>query len=131
MRSETHELGESHSPQDKSFEYLINLNGSLVENLYESKVWKEIVLPLIQEMVASVSGRFSCNRFYKGTLTRNETTMSLDKLSGYQLALEEFTNRLNDFVLEKSKLKDKKKEEEATKDAPYYNPFMESLDEEE
>jgi len=57
--------------------------------------------------------------------------MSLDKLSGYQLALEEFTNRLNDFVLEKSKLKDKKKEEEATKDAPYYNPFMESLDEEE
>lgn len=91
-------------------------------------VWGEIVLPLIQESIASVSGRYTNGRFYQGSLTR--TSENPERLRGYQLALEEFNNRLHDFVVEKNKLDDKKKQEALDSKAQMYNPFVEELNEE-
>jgi len=86
------------------------------------------VLPLLQESVAGVSGRYTNGRFYRGDFTSTlKGTKSFEMLAGYQMALEEFNNRLHDFVIEKEKLKQEKKEEEAAKKAPIYNPFLEDL----
>lgn len=110
-----------------SAEALIRFNGDLVESLFSSQVWIEIVFPLLQESIASVSGRYSNSRFWQGTLTR--TTHDLHELKGYQLALEEFHNRLHDFILAKDKLQEKSKQSILDKEAKLYNPFMEEHDE--
>jgi len=109
-------------------EALIKYNGELVEELFSSEAWLEIALPLLQESIASVSGRFTNGRYYQGSFTR--TKQNRDELSGYQLALEEYYNRLADFITEKQKLKEKKKAEEVDKHAPMYNPFLEEIDHE-
>lgn len=79
-------------------------------------------------MIASVSGRFTNGRFHKGQLTKDSNAIIW--LAGYQCALEEFHNNLDDFILAKKNLKKKKMEEEEQKKAPVYNPFLEELNEE-
>lgn len=121
----------SPNPQDKPLEatQLIKYNGELVEELFSSKPWVEIAFPLLQESIASVSGRFTNGRFYQGSLTR--TKMNRDEIAGYQMALEEFHNRLHDFIIEKDKLRLRKIEEEQEKKAPLYNPFVEEYETED
>lgn len=102
---------------------MIKYNGDLVDSLLISEAWKEIAFPLLQESIASVSGRFTNGRFYQGTLTKSK--MNRDELAGYQMALEEFYNRLSDFVIERDRLKSKKKEEDLERKAPMVNPFLE------
>jgi hypothetical protein len=111
-------------PRDKkSIDSLILHNGELVEKLLASEVWAEIILPLIHESIAGVSGRFTNGRFYKGDLTRG--ICNLERISGYQCALEEFHNRINDFVVIKDKMiEDKKRDKEEAKQ-PMVNPFLE------
>ncbi len=119
------------TPQSKptSAEALINYNAELVESLFSSQAWVEIVFPLLQESIASVSGRYSNGRFWQGALTKNDR--SLEELKGYQLALEEFHNRLHDFILAKNKLQQQKKNELLNKESNLYNPFMEEHGEQE
>jgi hypothetical protein len=112
--------------KQKSPEALIKFNGELVESLFASEAWREIAFPLLQESIASVSGRFTNGRFHQGNLTR--TRANREELAGYQLALEEFYNRLSDFIEAKNNLIKKKKQEEVDKQAPFYNPFMEEQD---
>lgn len=106
---------------------LIRQNGDMIEELFASKPWQEIVIPLIVESIAGVSGRFTNGRFHKGDLTRT-STMSLEKLSGYQLALEDFYNNLQDFVSTRDRMLEEKKRSKEEKSAPLYNPFMEDND---
>ena len=113
-------------PKSQSAESLIVSNGLLVQELYESKVWQIIINPLISESIASVSGRETNGRYYHGTFTKfYESNGKEGYLSGYQCALMDFHNRLNDFVVEKRKLLEKKKQSELEKSAPLMNPFME------
>lgn len=108
-------------------EALIRFNAELVETLFASPVWIEIVFPLLQESIASVSGRFTNGRFHQGTLTRSKENP--DILRGYQLALEEFHNRLHDFILMRDKIKESKKQAEQEKTGKIFNPMMEDFDE--
>ena len=126
MRSVIQEPPVLPKPQDKptSAEALIRYNGELVEELFASRGWVEIALPLLKESIAGVSGRYTNGRFYKGSLTK-QSSLSLEKLSGYQMGLEDFNNNLHDFILEKEKLKQSKQEEAKEKKAPLYNPFLE------
>ena len=126
----TPERVESPNPQNKSAESLIRKNGELIEELFSSEPWLEIAFPLLSEMIAGASGRFTNGRFYKGSLTRDDGTISIEKLSGYQMALEDFYNSLDDFIKAKEKLKMDKRLEEIEKKAPVYNPFLEELHEE-
>lgn len=105
---------------------LIRYNGELVEALYLSPVWIEIIEPLITEGIASVSGRKTNGRYYHGDITKPESKR--DFSAGYQKALMDFTNYLNDFVLAKNKIMKARKEEELEKQAPIYNPFLEEGD---
>lgn len=124
MRSATPEQPKQDpSLKPTSAEALIKYNAELVEGLFSSQVWNEIVLPLIQESIAGVSGRYTNGRFYKGNFTKTQDNHGW--LAGYQCALEEFNNNLRDFVDAKETLKANKKLEEAEKKAPMYNPFME------
>ena len=104
-------------------ENLIRYNGELVESLYISPVWTEIIEPLITEGIASVSGRKTNGRYYHGDITKPESRR--DFSAGYQKALMDFNNYLNDFVLEKNKLIKARKEEELDKESPLFNPFLE------
>ena len=104
-------------------EILIRCNGELIDGLFHSDVWKEIVFPLLQESIAGVSGRFTNGRFYKGNLTGDRK--SLEFLSGYQSALEEFHNHLHDFIVSRDKLISSRKAKEEEEKAPLINPFME------
>ena len=114
---------------DKSIESQIRHNGELVEALYASEVYEEILFPLLSEGIASVSGRLTNGRYHHGDLTRSETGRG-PFLAGYQKALMDYHNYLHDFVLAKDKLTQTKKQEEADKKAPIYNPFMEESNEE-
>lgn len=95
----------------------------MVEELLSSQVWCEVVQPLLQESIHSVSGRYTNGRYYDGEFTRGGK--SLDFLSGYQKALMELNNRLDDFVKAKDKLALDKKAKVASENQPIINPFME------
>jgi len=129
----TPELPKSPEPQAKpqvkstNPEYLISYNANLVEALLDSETWKDIVFPLISEGIASVSGRLTNGRYHHGDLTRSTTNK--DFLSGYQKALMDFYNHLNDFLRTRDNLLASKHEEEAAKSQPIINPFLEEEDE--
>lgn len=108
-------------------ESLIRRNGEMVEELYQTEAWREIVLPLLQEGVASVSGRFTNGRFHHGDLTRSNE--GRDFLAGYQKGLMDLNNRIHDFVAAKDNLIKSKKEEALAAKQPMVNPFMEDQDE--
>jgi len=101
-----------------------------VEELFASTPWSEIVFPLLQESIAGVSGRFTNNRYWHGTLTTNWKDDNPLFVAGYQKGLMDFYNHLHDFILAKNNLAKEKKEKEAEKTAPIYNPFLEELHEE-
>lgn len=125
------ELPKSHQPQDKpgnNPNYLIVQNGNLIEELFSSRSWQEIVKPLLDEMIASVSGRFTNNRYWHGTLTSNWKGENPLFVAGYQKALMDFNNNLDDFIVARRKLEDSKKLEEKEKSSILYNPFLEDTD---
>ena len=111
--------------QAQSPEQLIVQNGLLVEELFQSKAWNEIVKPLLDEFISSVSGRFTNGRYWHGTLTKEWKAETPLFLAGYQKALMDFHNSLHDFVVAKNKISEEKKKatEEAT--GQVYNPFLE------
>lgn len=116
-------------PVTPSPEYLIHKNGVLIEQLFSSEVWKEIVFPLIQESIAGVSGRFTNGRYWHGSLTTNWKENNSLFVAGYQKALMDFNNNLHDFILARDKQIISKRETELNKQAPLYNPFLEEEDE--
>lgn len=109
-------------PKSTNPEVLIRINGELVEQLFNSQPWTEIVMPLLHELIAGVCGRFTNGRFYHGEFTRNDSKK--DFLAGYQKSLMDLYNNLQDFITAKNSLITRKKEEEAEKKSPLYNPFM-------
>jgi len=109
-------------------EALIKYNGELVESLFVSKPWTEIVQPLFEESIAGVSGRFTNGRYWHGTLTTNWKGENPVFVAGYQKALMDFHNHLHDFILAKNKIIQQKKSEQAEKTSPIYNPFLEELE---
>ena len=115
------------SPGPQSAEQLILRNAELVENLLKSEEWNTIVLPLLLESVAGVSGRYTNGRFYQGDFTR--ANKNYEWLAGYQCALEEFNNRIHDFLATRDKLIAQRKEEETNKNLPVVNSFLEELNE--
>jgi len=129
--SETQELPKSPKPQEdkpSSVESLAIYNGELVEILYTSKVWTEIIFPLIQESVAGVSGRLTNGRYWHGTLTSKWEGQTPVFVAGYQKALMDLVNNINDFIVAKDKvINDKKVAIEESK-ATIINPFMEDTD---
>ena len=108
-------------------EALIKFNGEQVEALFQSYAWKELVFPVLQELVASVSGRLTNGRYYHGSLTRDWSGHNSIFVAGYQKGLMDFHNQIAGFVEAKVSLEESKKKEKAEKDAPIYNPFMEEL----
>ena len=112
-----------------SQEALIRWNGELVEALYASTVYVEIIQPLLSEGIASVTGRLTNGRYHHGSLTRPDEASPLEFQKGYAKGLMDFHNYLQDFVQAKDRLIQAKKSAEAEKKAPLYNPFMEEHDE--
>ena len=111
------------TPKPTTEEALIVYNADLVEQLFISEAWREIAFPLLRESIASVSGRFTKGRFYQGSLTKSNANR--DELAGYQLALEEFYNRLVAFIDTRELAIKAKKEAEIEKEASFYNPYLE------
>ena len=103
-------------------EALVKFNGDLVESLIAHKGW-HIVEELIDEGIASVSGRKTNGYYYDGELTRGGKNK--DYLSGYQEALSQLYNRVKDFILARDKMIKRKKDEEAMLKGEVYNPFLE------
>jgi len=102
---------------------LIVYNGELVESLYATPVYKEIISFLIQEGIESVSGKTSNGRYYYGADIKDKDDLQF--LRGYKKALMDFNNYLNDFVVAKNNLEKDRKTEELERKAPMYNPFLE------
>ena len=118
------------SAADKpSAEALILQNGRLVEALYRSEVWSQILKPVLDELVAGVSGRCTDGRFYHGTLTRDWSNNTSVFLAGFQKALMDYSNSINDFVLAKNKLIAQQKAEASAVKQPMIGPLMEDEDE--
>lgn len=93
--------------------------------MYSSEVWTEIIFPLLQESISSVSGRYTNGRYYHGQIIKD--SKSRDFLAGYQLALEEFSNRIHDFILTRDRMQSRKKQEALDKVAPVINTFTEDV----
>ena len=124
MRVETPVPKEQPKQQDKpnSAEALVKYNGDLVESLLSHEGWY-IVEELIDEGIASVSGRKTNGYYYDGELTRGGKNK--DYLSGYQEALSQLYNRIKDFVSARDKGIARKKAEEQFEKGEVYNPFLE------
>ena len=102
-------------------EALIKFNGDLVESLISHEGW-HIVEELIDEGIASVSGRKTNGYYYDGELTRGRKNK--DYLSGYQEALSHLYNRVKDFIITRDKAIARKKAEEQYAKGEVYNPFL-------
>ena len=128
--SETPEPPKSQAKHDKptQVEALIRYNGNLIQGLFINPGWVEIAFPLLQELIAGVSGRFTNGRFYHGTLTRDFSGNSTIFSAGYQKGLMDFYNGLDDFLVTMEKQVNAKKQEKEEGEAKVYNPFMEELD---
>ena len=109
----------------KSPEAMIKENGDLVESLLSHQGWT-IVEDLIDEGIASVSGRKTNGYYYDGELTRGGKNK--DYLSGYQEALSQLYNRVKDFILARDKAIVRRKAEEQYEKGEVYNPFLEEKD---
>ena len=114
---------ESHKPQDPKV--LIRQNGELIEGLLCSEAWREIVFPVLEEMKAGVSGRFTNGRYWHGTLTSEWSGNTSVFVAGYQKGLMDFYNKIHDFVLAKNKIDEDAKRDAQESKAPIINPFME------
>jgi hypothetical protein len=123
VRRETPERKEQPKPQDKptQADALIKFNGDLVESLIAHEGW-HIVEELIDEGIASVSGRKTNGYYYDGELTRGGKNK--DYLSGYQEALSQLYNRIKDFVITRDRAIARKKAEEKFEKGEVYNPFL-------
>ena len=108
-----------------SAEALVKYNGDLVESLIRHEGWA-IVEDLIDEGIASVSGRKTNGYYYSGDLTRS--IQNKDFLSGYQQALAQLYNRVKDFIKARDKATEQKKAEEQYAKGKVYNPFLEEQD---
>jgi hypothetical protein len=119
----TQEHKEQPKSQDKpsQAEALIKFNGDLVESLIAHEGW-HIVEELIDEGIASVSGRKTNGYYYDGELTRGGKNK--DYLSGYQEALSQLYNRVKDFVIARDRAVARKKAEEQYAKGEVYNPFL-------
>lgn len=107
---------------------MIERNGNLVESMFNSEAWKEIVMPVLNESVASVSGRFTNGRFWHGSLTTKWEGANSLFFAAYQKALMDFHNNLHDFIVARDKMLAAKKQERLDSNAPVYDPFMEEQD---
>jgi hypothetical protein len=101
----------------------VKFNGDMVESLISHEGW-HIVEELIDEGIASVSGRKTNGYYYDGELTRGGKNK--DYLSGYQEALSQLYNRVKDFILARDKMISRKKAEEQYAKGEVYNPFLET-----
>ena len=116
------------SPKPDNTESLIKRNGELVEELFASAPWQEIVMPLLSESIAGVSGRFTNGRYWHGTLTQKWDGNTSVAMAFYQKALMEFYNHLHDFIVAKDDIQRRKKEAVLESRAAVVNPFMEDED---
>lgn len=126
----TQEPKKSQVKEDKptTAEALILKQGNDIEALLSQNGWL-IVEELIDEGVASVSGRKTNGYYYNGSLTRGEKDKQY--LTGYQEALTQLYNRIKDFVRLRDKMIEKQKQEKVESSSnDYVNPFMEELDNE-
>jgi hypothetical protein len=123
VRKATLERNEPLKSQDKptQAEALIKFNGDLIESLISHEGW-HIVEELIDEGIASVSGRKTNGYYYDGELTRGGKNK--DYLSGYQEALSQLYNRIKDFIIARDKAIARKKDEEQYAKGDVYNPFL-------
>ena len=123
-RKATPERQKQPKQQDKpsSAEALIKFNGDMIESLLSHDGWS-IVEELIDEGIASVSGRKTNGYYYDGELTRGGKNK--DYLSGYQEALSQLYNRIKDFISARDKAIARKKAEESYAKGEVYNPFLE------
>ena len=122
-RKATHVRVEPPKQLDKptQAEALIKFNGDLIESLIAHEGW-HIVEELIDEGIASVSGRKTNGYYYDGELTRGGKNK--DYLSGYQEALSQLYNRVKDFIITRDKAIRLKKAEEQYAKGEVYNPFL-------
>jgi len=92
-------------------------------------VWTEIVAPVLQESIASVSGRLTNGRYYHGGLTSKWDGTNSLFYAAYQKALMDFSNNLHDFVVAKKQIEDRVRMAKEADTAPLYNPAAEDTDE--
>lgn len=113
--------------QEKSAEQLIYQNGKLVEDLLLTSVWLNIIEPLLDETISSVSGRKTSGYYHHGSFTKLQDDPRF--LQGYQKAGMDIYNRIKDFVRAKESLQREKLSNEIDKVQKMYNPFLEELKE--
>lgn len=115
--------------QEKSAEQLIYQNGKLVEDLLLSSVWLNIIEPLLDETISSVSGRKTSGYYHHGSFTKLSDDTKF--LQGYQKCGMDIYNRIKDFVRAKDNLKRVREESEKESKMQMFNPFLEELKEDE
>lgn len=113
--------------QEKTAEQLIYQNGKMVEELLLSNVWLNIIEPLLDETISSVSGRKTSGYYHHGSFTKLQDDTRF--LQGYQKAGMDIYNRIKDFVRAKENLMRKKEEANNEAVRPMFNPFLEELKE--
>lgn len=104
---------------------MIVRNGDLIEDLIKHEAWATIIVPLLQERIASVSGRLTNGRYYHGTFTKDWTGETPFMLAGYQKAIMDIWNDIQDFVESRDRLLLQKKQETLEKTHGIINPFLE------
>lgn len=100
----------------------------MVEELFYSQPWREIAFPVLQEMIAGATGRFTNGRYYHGQLTQDWKGESPLIITGYQKSLMDFYNSLHDFIVKRDKVIADKKVALEEEKAPLVDPFMENAD---
>lgn len=129
--TQEHAKSQSQPLSKGSRERLIIKNGDLIEDLTKHEAWSTIIVPLLQERIASVSGRLTNGRYYHGTFTQDWKGETPVMLAGYQKALMDIWNDIQDFVVARDRVLVQKKQDDTEKAQVVVNPFLEELEDEQ
>ena len=93
----------------------------------KSREWNEIVAPVLNERILSVTGKFSGGRWYHGSLTRLDR-VEPGFLQGYAKGLMDLNNDINDFIVAKKNLEKKMEIDRKQAQEPMVGPLDEEKD---
>jgi hypothetical protein len=99
--------------------------GKLIEKLMSQDGWKDVVQPILDEMICSVIGRKTNGRWQAGHFIRSRKDESGRFYTGYSTGLIEFNNRLQDIIRKKKHYLEEEKRRKIMEKQGMIDPMLE------
>lgn len=106
-------------------------NGKLVQSTLDSKGWKQLISPMLDEMITSVIGRKHEGKWLQGHMVKSRKDEKKEFYIGYLCALQEFSNSVHNYISSSEAIKKIELDRSETEALPPVIPMVNDLEETE